>query len=177
MNKVILVLLILSALLPATFDAYKVHASTSKPDLIVASEKPLDLRAQALQNVMRKYKSPLAYHAHSYVALADKHGLDWKLLPSIAGLESSFGKHQLPGSHNSYGWGGGHIYFKSVEHGIDTVMNGLEKRYVARGATTVEKIAPIYSESPTWAPRVRIFMNQIESEYNKLNRETLALSI
>ncbi|MDO8269753.1 MAG: hypothetical protein Q7T54_03730 [Candidatus Levybacteria bacterium] len=177
MNKYIALLLILSALMPLGIDVAKVHAATSKPDLIVASNKPYDLRTQALENVLKRYNSPLTYHAAAYIKTADKYGMDWKLLPSIAGLESTFGKRQMPGSYNSYGWGGGRIYFESVEHGIDTVLFGLKNRYVARGATTVETIAPIYSESPTWAPRVRLFMKQFEAEYDKLSKQHLALSI
>ena len=136
-----------------------------------------DVRVQALRNVLERYNSPLSAYAGEYIAAADKYDMDWRLLPAIAGLESSFGIHQISGSHNSYGWGGGHIYFDSVEDGIDTVLSSLKTKYAARGATTVETIAPIYSESSTWAPRVRYFMNKFDAEYAKLGMHNLDLTI
>ena len=174
MKKIIL-LLILAALFAVS--APQAVAETDVPKANLVALKNNDLRAQALENVLSDYGSPLAPYAGYYVESADKNGMDWRLLPAIAGLESSFGLHQMPGSHNSYGWGGGHIYFDSVEDGIDTVMEALSTKYAARGATTVESIAPIYSESPTWAPRIRNFMNKIEAEYARLGMHSLELTI
>lgn len=125
-----------------------------------------DSRVEALQNVLNKYNSPLAPYARDYVTMADKHGVDWKLLPAISGLESSFGKHFMPNSYNVYGWGGGHIYFDSWEDGIDTINKTLRANYMDKwGATDVWSIGPIYAESPTWAVRVNSFMEKINDEY------------
>lgn len=159
------------------FCAVKTDAAQKPTYSVVVTMNNSDLRAKALESVFEKYNSPLKGYASSYVSLADQYGIDWKLLPAIAGLESSFGKAQLAGSYNSYGWGGGRIYFNSVEDGIDTVLNGLKTRYISRGATTVESIAYIYSESATWAPRVRKFMNEIDFEYQKLGINKLDLTI
>jgi hypothetical protein len=136
-----------------------------------------DLRVKALRAILEKYNSPLVPFARDYIEIADKYNIDWKLLPAIAGLESSFGNAQLSGSYNSYGWGGGHIYFESVPDGINTVLYALKTKYFSRGADTVESIAPIYSESPTWAPRVRRFMGEIDSAYQKENLQKLSLTI
>ncbi len=175
MQKTITVLL--TILLLTAFSAVRTDAAEKQSQSIVIAMNASDMRAKALKKVFEKYHSPLISYADSYVSIADKYDIDWKLLPAIAGLESSFGKAQLAGSYNSYGWGGGRIYFNSVEDGIDTVLNGLKTRYMSRGATTVETIAPIYSESPTWAPRVRRFMNEIDAEYQKLGMNKLALTI
>jgi hypothetical protein len=152
-------------------------ATEKQSQSIVIALNSSDMRVKALENVFARYRSPLAPYAGAYVRIADKYEVDWKLLPAIAGLESSFGKAQLPDSNNSYGWGGGRIYFKSVDEGIETVLSGLKNRYISRGATTVETIAPIYSESHTWAPRVRRFMNEIDAEYQKMGINKLALTI
>jgi hypothetical protein len=64
-----------------------------------------------------------------------------------------------------------------VEEGIDTVLSALKNKYALRGATTVETIAPIYSESPTWAPRINMFMNKIQAEYDRLGMHNLSLTI
>ena len=154
-----------------------IYAVSPKPTPIVIAVNSRDMRVKALENVFESYNSPLTPHAAFYIETADKYKVDWRLLPSIAGLESSFGKRQMPNSHNSYGWGGGYIYFDSYEDGIETIISSLKKRYYDRGADTVYKIAPIYAESPTWAPRVTSFMNKIEAEYARLKATTLTLTI
>ena len=175
MKKIIL-LLILTAIFAAN-PAFVNAATTTATSTNVMAIQSRDMRVIALQNILEKYGSPLAPYAAFYVETADKNDMDWRLLPAIAGLESSFGLHQMPGSHNSYGWGGGHIYFASVEDGITTVLGALKTKYASRGATTVETIAPIYSESATWAPRVRLFMDKFEAEYARLGMHSLELTI
>lgn len=128
----------------------------------------LDVRTKAVRNIFRKYNSPLVDQAQFYVKYADEYGVDWKLLPSISGLESSFGIHLMPGSYNAYGWGGGHIYFESWEDGIRIINKSLRERYIDRGATDVWSIGPIYAESPTWSVRVNFFMNVFDQEYKRL---------
>jgi len=174
MKKIITVILLI-ALFTAVTPVAK--AAEPKNKAVVMAMQNSDMRVEALRNVLEKYNSPLAPYAKSYIDAADRYGVEWELLPAIAGLESSFGKHQLPSSYNSYGWGGGRIYFDSVDHGIEVVLTGLKNRYIARGATTVETIAPIYSKSATWAPRVRHFMNEIDREYARLGMHTLDLTI
>lgn len=174
MKKFITVILLLVFFTKVTPVAY---ASKIKNKTVVFAMQNTDLRVEALRNVLEKRNSPLAPYAESYINAADRYGVDWELLPAIAGLESSFGIHQLNGSYNSYGWGGGRLYFKSVDDGIEVVLTGLKNRYMARGATTVETIAPIYSESSTWAPRVRYFMNEIDREYARLGLHKLDLTI
>lgn len=171
--------IITTILLLALFAQFTPVAKATEPDnkAVVMAMGNSDMRVVALKNVLEKYGSPLAPYAQSYIETADKYGMDWELLPAIAGLESSFGKHQLAGSYNSYGWGGGRLYFDSVNDGIETVLFALKTKYAARGATTVESIAPIYSESATWAPRVRRFMAEIDKEYARLGMHTLDLTI
>lgn len=171
--------IITTILLLALFAQFTPEANAEEPDnkAVVMAIGNSDMRVHALRNVLEKYDSPLAPFAKSYVDTADKYGMEWELLPAIAGLESSFGKHQLAGSYNSYGWGGGRLYFDSVDDGIETVLSALKNKYMARGATTVETIAPIYSESATWAPRVRRFMSEIDKEYARLGMHTLDLTI
>ncbi len=174
MKKIITTILLITLF---AFVTPVARASEPTNKAVVMAMQNSDMRIVALRNVLEKYDSPLAPYAESYIKNADKYGIEWELLPAIAGLESSFGKHQLPSSYNSYGWGGGRLYFDSVDDGIETVLSALKNKYMARGATTVETIAPIYSESATWAPRVRHFMNEIDREYARLGMHTLDLTI
>lgn len=180
MKKLIIIAIIIIASILTTNKAYayqESHTSSAKLSFDVENSNTNDFRVKALENIFKKYDSPLVDAAQAYVDLADKNGVDWKLLPSIAGLESSFGKRLMPNSHNAYGWGGGHIYFDSWEHGIDKITKALSEKYYARGATTVWTIGPIYAESPTWAVRVDSFMQKIDAEYSKLLREEVKITI
>lgn len=181
MKKLVTVIALLLAvtLFPSKTEALENASYTSaKLDSIQVKAESKDLRAQALQNVFARYSSPLTEYADAYVQTADVYGLDWKLLPAIAGLESGFGRAMIDGTHNAYGWGSGRIYFTSWEEGIDTILSSLRTRYVDRGATTVSEIGSIYAESPTWAVRVEKFMDEIAEEYNRLSlQRPLALAI
>lgn len=169
-------LLIVAAILFATtFLPQKVYAQNivaqSSATLAgsFANTKPvIDMRTRAIENVFKKYNSPIAAQAKTFVKYADAYGVDWKLLPSISGLESSFGVYLIAGSHNAYGWGGGHIYFDSWEDGIRTINQALRQNYIDKGASDVWSIGRIYAESPTWAVRVNSFMRQIDEEYLRL---------
>lgn len=121
----------------------------------------VDPRAEAIERLLARYRAPIQGLGHKFVEVADRDGYDWRLLVSIAGIESSFGQAQL--GYNLFGWGGGYIRFASFEDSIDQVSRGLARGYIARGLTTPEAINPVYCPpNPTWSSKVRIFMNQIQ---------------
>lgn len=171
MKKLIFILfIIIAGIFPA--NTYADMQSESSAQLARETSKAvneIDMRVKALENIFKRYGSPLEGEAQTYVKYADEYGVDWKLLPAIAGLESTFGKFMMPGSYNAYGWGGGHIYFESWEDGIRSINKALKRNYIDRGADNVWTIGPIYAESPTWSVRVNIFMEQINEEYRKLS--------
>ena len=122
----------------------------------------------AIENVLKRYSSPMSNESGSFVKACIKYQIDCYLLPSIAGLESTFGKFIWPQSHNAFGWARGYMMFDTWSEGIDTVAKGLRKGYLNKGALTIEDIGPIYSESQTWAIRVNYFKNQFEKEEKNL---------
>ncbi len=121
-----------------------------------------------IKTVLERYNSPLINEVDNFVNTCQKYNLDCYLLPSISGLESTFGRFILPGSFNPFGWGGGYILFNDWGQGIDAVGKGLKENYINRGAVTISEIGPIYSESATWAVRVENIMNQFKQEEDKL---------
>lgn len=123
----------------------------------------------AINKILLKYKSPLSDSIDAFLSTCETYELDCYLLPSIAGLESSFGKFTYPGSHNPFGWGGGYIMFENWDQAISSVGKGLRENYHNKGAYSVDEIAPIYAESKTWAPRVKSFMAAFESEEAKID--------
>lgn len=136
--------------------------------------KELDKRAQIIQAYLARYNSPLRYSAQNFVDAADEYDLDWKLVVSIAGVESTFGKF-IPGGYNAWGWGvygTQAIYFKSWKDGIFTVSAGLRKNYLNRGLNNPYAINKVYAASPTWGSKVSYFLNDLEKFKEQYEIET-----
>lgn len=127
--------------------------------------KKIDPRAKILSKYLAKYNSPMQYYAQDFIDASQTYGLDWKLLPAIAGVESTFGK-RIPGGFNAYGWGvygTQAIYFSSWRDGMFTIAKGLRENYLNKGLTDPYSINRIYAASPTWGARVSYFMNDLEN--------------
>lgn len=125
--------------------------------------KTLD-REQKLKVFLAKYNSPMIENADTFIEVADKYNLDYRLLPAISCVESTCGRFLLQGSHNPFGWGGGYIMFDSFDASIERVGRGLSEIYISRGLDTPEKMSPVYAPpSKTWAGKVRLFMDQIDA--------------
>lgn len=145
--------------------------------------KALDKRAVILQAYLEKYNSPMKYQAQDFIEAADRYNLDWKLLPAIAGVESTFGKF-IPGGHeqsftsyNAWGWGvygSQAIYFKSWKEGMLAVSKGLRTRYLDQGLTDPYKINRIYSTSGAWGSNVTYFIEDMENFEKNYQQELVA---
>src|SRR3989344_2085956 len=127
MKKIFLLaaLIFTASLLPSKSFAESYHAPSAVLTPQVNPKQADDLRVEAVKNMFRQNNSPLEPYAQVYVEAADKYNVNWRLLPAISGLESSFGKFLMPNSYNAYGWGGGHIYFKDWKDGIFTITQTL----------------------------------------------------
>lgn len=164
LQKILLGLLILS-LFNLPFNLMKATPVYAQSEQIVTIEaRPIDKRAQILKDYLVKYGSPLENSAQDFIDAADQYGLDWKLVVSISGVESTFGKH-IPGGYNGWGWGvygDNAIYFKSWREAIFTISKGLRENYVDRGYTEPYSMNRRYAASPHWGKNVTFFMNDIE---------------
>ncbi len=125
------------------------------------------LKRKAMTEVLKRYDAPLLGEVESFLEACTKYDLDCYLLPSIAGVESTFGRFLIPGTFNPFGWGRGLLAFTSYNQTILTVGKGLRENYIDKGANTVDKIGKIYCEGDTWAGKVKFFMNQFEQEEKK----------
>lgn len=141
--------------------------SSSKQGSIAGLQKIGFYKKMAIKKVMEQYNSPMIPSLDAFMVTCEKYSLNCYLLPSIAVLESTFGRFIYPNSYNPFGWGGGYILFENWDEGINTVGKGLRTNYVNKGAETIEQIGKIYSESPTWAVRV----NLIQSQFEKVEQE------
>lgn len=122
-----------------------------------------DYKEVRLKSYLSTYNSPLSNHADDFVDSSTKYDLDWRLVTSITGVESTFAKHMPSNSYNAYGWANGKYSFESWEDSIDHVSETLRTKYMNKGADDVYKIGRIYAPpSTTWASKVDYFMNKID---------------
>lgn len=127
-----------------------------------------DARAEALEDLFAQYESPLKGHGQKIVEEADKHNIDYRLLPSIAMQESTLCKKIIKDSHNCWGFG---IYgkkvtkFESYDKAIETVTATLAKKYVQIGLAEPHEIAQKYtpSDDGKWVNAVNMMMDYIKS--------------
>lgn len=136
---------------------------------LVMNRKEADLRAVKLRRFLEARNSPLAEYAEYIVRCADRYRIDWRLVPAITGIESSFAiLNAAP--YNAYGWAGGRMAFGSWEESIEIVTRSLRENYINRGADTVGKIAPIYCPPNyiKWTGAVTNYMRQIEATSVKI---------
>lgn len=193
MKNYLLGFLLISVLsFPVNAQAQIVNSTNTQ--IVEIEAKPIDKRAQILKSYLAKHNSPLENSAQDFIDAADKHGLDWKLVVSISGVESTFGK-RIPGGHdplytsyNGWGWGvyGDNVLkFKSWKEAINTISKGLKENYVDKGYTEPLIMNKKYAASQTWGVKVMYFMNEIQKfadsqpydvELNELSVVDAALS-
>ena len=170
LQKILLGATLISTLLfPVNAQAQIVNSTNTQ--VFEVEAKPVDRRAQILKDYFAKHNSPLENSAQDFVEAADKYNLDWKLVASISGVESTFGK-RIPGGHdplytsyNGWGWGvyGNNVLkFKSWKEAIYTISEGLKKNYVDKGYTEPLSMNKKYASNKTWGVKVNYFMNEIE---------------
>ncbi|MBI2029382.1 glucosaminidase domain-containing protein [Candidatus Gottesmanbacteria bacterium] len=133
-------------------------------------------RIRVLENFLNKYNSPLAAYTSVFVDEAYSNNLDWRLVASIAGVESTFGKTIPANSYNGWGWNNGKYSFESWEDAISTISESLNVKYAQKwGAKDPYQIGKYYAASPTWASRVTYFMEKIEKSSPETEKLTFNL--
>lgn len=172
LRKFIILILVFLFLIRLPINIVKAEKETQDVHQIeVIEARELDPRAKILKDYLAQYNSPLEHHAQDFIDAADTYNVDWKLVPAIAGVESTFGK-RIPGGFNGWGWGiygNNRIYFNSWRDGIFTVTKGLKEGYIDKGLTTPAAMNRVYAASPTWGQKVNYFINDIE----KFSQNTL----
>jgi hypothetical protein len=125
-----------------------------------APAKP-DPRAVRLQRFFTRMHAPVASLSAAFVRAADENNLDWRLLPSIAVIESSGGKHYL--NNNIFGWGGGSTSFSSIRAGIKQVADRLGHSPIYKNRSVVGKLRLYNSEDDDYAKKVLGVMHRISA--------------
>lgn len=167
------ILLILPFLFPYTSVKAEKKIEVPIPTVEIQAKK-LDSRSEILAAYLAKFNSPLQYHAQDFIDASNTYSLDWKMLPAIAGVESTFGKF-IPGGFNGWGWGvygTQAIYFNSWNEAIFTIAKGLRENYLNKGLQDPYSINRVYAASPYWGGRVSYFMADLEKFANSFEPET-----
>lgn len=145
------------------------------PDAHVpASRYAEDPRASALRSFLAAKDSPIEHLTEDFLIVADRYGLDWRLLPSIAFLESSAGK--LHRNNNIFGWNNANTRFTSIREGIYYVGARLGEGEIYRGRSMAEKLA-LYNPYDHYAPAVfRVANHLAHLEQEARTRSTTVFS-
>ena len=90
----------------------------------VSVEDLRDQKAAAIDGFFKNRSMPMEGTGKTFVLVAEKYGLDWRLLPAIAVRESSGGKQAC--GHNPFGWGSCKLHnFVSYEAAIESLGKNL----------------------------------------------------
>lgn len=118
-----------------------------------------DPRFSALRDFFERCGCPLAKDADAFILAADRHGLDWRMLPSIAFVETTGGKNQKGG--NPLGWGSGKIKFESARQAIHHVAERLARSPIYASKDIVGKLRTYNPARKDYASRVLEVMERM----------------
>jgi len=105
---------------------------------VTKNRKKFDLRESVLRRFFKDHKCPAESFAGVFIAEADAHGLDWRLLPSLAFVESGAGKQAR--GNNLFGWANGKTRFGSISEAIHEVAHALSEGTYYRNKDLVAKL-------------------------------------
>jgi hypothetical protein len=138
-----------------------------------------DSRPYLVANFLERYNSPMEPHdfyGEKLVEIADRHNIDFRLLPAIAMQESNLCKVIPPGSYNCLGFGvhsRGTLGFESYEAGFERAAREIKANYIDIGLTTPEQIMRKYTPSSngSWAASVNQWMAEMRYDDRSLGKK------
>lgn len=126
----------------------------------VLNAQNLDDRASRLEEYLCAYRSPVAHLASVFVDIADQRGLDWRLLPALAIVESGAGKQMR--HNNLFGWASGRKKFATPTAAITTVGDALSTAAWYRSKTFAAAMRTYNPANRRYAEKVRRTMLTID---------------
>lgn len=117
-----------------------------------------DPRIVSVRNFFRKFKSPAESVSDVFVREADSNGLDWRLLPGLAMVESGGGKRCR--RHNMFGWANGGVGFSSFSDAIRQVSWNLSNSRYYKDKS-LDRMLQTYNRNPQYRQRVKRVMTQV----------------
>lgn len=117
-----------------------------------------DPRLLILERFFEDKESPAKDLARDFLIAADQNGLDWRLLPSIAFIESGGGKDCS--NNNIFGWDNGREYFPSFRAGIHIVASRLANSKLYKNKS-LGKMLAVYNPRPGYSALVKSIMARL----------------
>lgn len=133
-------------------------ASVQPEQDVTKERKKLDLREAILRKFLQANHCPDEAYTGTFLAEADTHGLDWRLLPSISLVESGGGRTAK--GNNLFGWANGKMTFNSVGEAIHLVASALAHGRAYAGKDLKGKLAA-YNQGTDYQAMVMDIMRQI----------------
>ncbi len=134
------------------------QASTSLSQEFDPPSYAEDPRVLILGRFFEGKESPVAYLARDFIVAADRNGLDWRLLPAIAFVESGGGKAFQ--NNNIFGWDNGNWSFRSIREGIHRVGFQLGSSKFYKNKDLQAKLSA-YNPNAIYPPLVTSVMDEI----------------
>ncbi len=123
-----------------------------------ADQKP-DPRLSLLERFFRHRDCPAQDFAADFILAADANNLDWRLLPSIAVVESGGGKTAR--KNNLFGWDSCRQGFPSVRAGIHIVARRLAVSNLYKNKGITEILRTYNSERTDYPQLVKSLMRRL----------------
>ena len=134
-------------------------ASVNSDQDLTKNRKKFDLREAILRKFLKDKNCPDQVFTEVFIAEADAHGLDWRLLPSLAFVETSGGQNMK--GNNLFGWANGKQKFASIGEAIHIVASNLAHGRAYRGKDVPGKLAVYNQEVTDYTAMVMQVMRQI----------------
>ena len=117
-----------------------------------------DVREAILRRFLNQMHSPAEPYSENFIREADAYQLDWRLLPSLAVVESGAG--QKCRGNNLFGWANGDRHFSTIADGIHHVAEALAGARAYKGKDLRGKLAA-YNRTPGYRNLVTTVMKKI----------------
>lgn len=143
------------------FSIFVPPAAIAPADVVAERMYTKDSRFQRIKAFFKRRSCPMERYAADFLTAADVHKLDWRLLPSLALVESSGGKVYM--NNNVFGWDSCKQKFPSIQAGIHTVAERLANSPYYKGRTLDGKLRA-YNQNPRYAATVKRVMSQLATE-------------
>lgn len=117
-----------------------------------------DPRILSLRRFFQRHNSPAQHLSEVFIKEADNNGLDWRLLPGLALVESGGGQHCQ--KFNLFGWMNGQAAFSSFSDGIRQVAWFLSNSRYYRNKS-IDRVLLTYNPDPGYRRKVRAVMDLI----------------
>lgn len=135
-----------------------IHSGISPGQQLAARDYSADPRLGKLRDFFNDFQAPAYAFAEDFLSSADRHGLDWRLLPSVSILESGGGKASR--RNNILGWDSCRVSFPSVPAGVETVAARLAHSSLYKNKNLNQKLA-VYNPRREYPSRVRALMQRL----------------